>query len=149
MIDSSVFISDIKNIDLTTREINSLQNSFGQKFIKKLREKNTASAASNIAPINIEPEKNKEKIFKIDTQSVQKLAADIPPKVTISGLAKKTHKVEKTKLESEISFSKENGFIYRLAFFVGRKSLNFSKLPDKKIFSFVKKFKLFVNFWRH
>ena len=56
MIDSSVFISDIKNIDLTTREINSLQNSFGQKFIQKLREKNTASAASKIAPINIEPE---------------------------------------------------------------------------------------------
>ena len=53
MIDSSVFISDIKNIDLTTREINSLQNSFGQKFIQKLREKNTASAASKIAPINI------------------------------------------------------------------------------------------------
>jgi hypothetical protein len=36
-----------------------------------------------------------------------------------------------------------------LAFIVGRNSLIYSKLSDKKIFSVVKKFKLFVKFWRH
>ena len=149
MIDSSVFISDIKNIDVTTREINSLQISLGQELIRKLRKKNAASPASEIAPINFAPEKNIEKIFKIDTQSVQKVAAEILPKVTINVLEKEVNKDEKSKLENKTSSFNENGFIYRLAFIVGRNSFIYSKLSDKKIFSVVKKFKLFVKFWRH
>jgi hypothetical protein len=149
MNDSSVFISYIKKIDSTTREINSLQNSFGQKFIRKLRQEHTAPPKHKIVPINFEPEKDKEKITEIDGESVQVVFTEIFPEVKIDAINYKKPKKEKTVLGHKTLIFKENGFIYRLTFFLGKNSLKFSKIVNKKIFHYVRKFKLLVNFRRH
>jgi hypothetical protein len=136
MNDRSAFISYIKNIDSTTREINSLQNSFGQKFIRKFRRANKASSKYTIVPINFEPEKAKDKIINIDSESVQLDLEKISPEVNIKDIDYNKSKEEKIVLEYKKSILKENCFIYRLSFFLGKNYLKFSKLVNKKFFHY-------------
>jgi hypothetical protein len=149
MNDSSVFTAHIKNIDLSTREINFLQKSFGQKLSGKLNKARKTSSTYKIVLVNFEPEKHKEEIIKIDRRPIQQVVIADSPEVTNIGFDKITRKEEKAELVSDIPSVNENSFIHRLVFISFGKSIFFSKLADNKIFSFVRKLKLVGNFWRH
>ncbi len=141
MNDGRAFISYIKSIDSTTREINSLQNSFGQKFIRKLLRQRKATPKYKVVPINFAPEKAKEKIINIDGEAVQPEFAEIFPEAKINDIDYKKPKEEKSVLEHKNSKTKEEDFIYRLTFFLGRNYISFSKIVNKKIFHYFRKFK--------